>query len=408
MKKLILLILLLSISTLFAQSISEVPYYFALPVSAHAEISDSDWVKIPVRGVKTEQAYLRGYSFQERGANGSEAQKAGRREAFQELYSKGLLQTGDVVLSMRPAWEGTIPYSHIQMGVSHASLVIVEDGVVKNLDMPLDDNYNGNGLNGRFDGSHFQETNHYQILRNRVFTAEQRENLIAWVKELRKNYTSIRGKNLLKFNSNYMAPRIDNYGPGYSFVTTMARIMLGYDKTSSDLIMFCSEYVWAILSLANCSPADSEFKTATRGDSASCVKPIFNAMYLLESENAPGLTEGPLTLLKSMSDVNDLEKNPLLFTLFAQGEIAALSSGHKAIATNPAINMLIEMLKQIYPAKLAGMDKLPEVSAKTSAINAKGGRNYSPTAFLINTTIDSANADRSFDYTATVSFTPYY
>lgn len=392
--KLLPAVVLASLSfSAFAQKITQVPFYFAISEEGHLPLNDKTWFKVPMKGVNSDKAYLRGYHF-------SDGSVAGRKVAFKQLLEKGIIQTGDVVVSFRPAWENTIPYAHIQMGASHAGLAFVENGVVRNLDMPLDMDYNGPGLTGGFDSKHYLETPQIQILRPRNFTAEKQNNLKAWIGELRKNYNTIRNGGLLKFNPDYSNAKIDRYSKQDSFVTTMARVLLGKDKASTNLTMFCSEYVWAMLSLSHCAPSDAEIANPSVSD-ASCVKPIFNPMMMTANGPVPGITEGPFEVLNAL-DISDSEKADLVKALFSQGEMSGLSSGHKALATNPQVAALIEALKMYYPAKLTGKDAVAMgISAK---INPAGGRNYSPTSFQINSMLDQLDPERKFDYVATIMF----
>jgi hypothetical protein len=287
-----------------------------------------------------------------------------------------------VVLSFRPSWENTVPYSHVQMGVSHSGIIFIENGVARNLDMPLDAEYNGNNLTSGMDSNHYIETDHFQILRPRVFDAAKQANMLAWVAQLRKNYAQIRSGALLRFNPDYTLAKIDKYGAGGdSFVTTMGKIIVGENKTSTDLKMFCSEFVWAMHALVSCKP-EQIIGEATAD--AACVKPIFEAMRMTAQDKKPGLTEGPLTVIKALNAGATIE-DELTQKLFTQGEMVNLSSGHRALATNPSVQQLMGALKQINPA---------------------GGRNYSPTSFLINAMLNSADPQRKFDYVATIIFAP--
>jgi hypothetical protein len=393
MKTMSLAILLTLSFSVLAKPITSVPFYFAVTEDGHHPLTDNSWTKIPVKEVSTDKAYLRGYYF-------SENTVASRKKAFSELLEKGVVKTGDIVLSFRPSWEKTIPYAHIQMGVSHAGLAYVDNGVVKNLDMPLDADYNGVNLSGGFDSKHYLEATHLQVIRPRYFSEEQKKNLLSWIQVLKKNYNSIRGKGLLRFNTDYSAAKIDNYSEDDAFVTTLARILLGQDTTSKDLTMFCSEYVWALLSLSNCSPGDAEILNPTVKD-ASCVKPVFEAMYMSAEGNVPGLTEGPLAILKAL-DISDSQKEDLMAVLFTQGNMSGLSAGHRALATNPHITTLVEALKVLYSAKLLGNDVIS--AAVSGKINPPGGRNYSPTSYIINSLLDSKDPERKMDYVATIIF----
>ena len=54
-----------------------------------------------------------------------------------------------------------------------------------------------------------------------------------------------------------------------------------------------------------------------------------------------------------------------------------LSSGNRALATNPAVQQLMGALTMIYPAKLR--NDMATAGAISAQINPAGGRNHSPT-----------------------------
>lgn len=379
-------------ATVQAQNISKVPFYFAVTEEAHLELAPDLLKKIPVKNPETAKAYLKGKHY-------PDGSKNGRKAAFAELVKKGVIQTGDVVLSFRPTWEKTVPYSHLQMGVSHVGLAYVENGQVKNLDMPLDAEYNGANISSGFDSKHYLETPHIHIVRPRNFTDAKKSNFLAWIGELRKNYSKIRAQGLLKFNSDYSSPKFDTYSKGDEFVGTMAKILVGEDTVSRNLTMFCSEYAWAMLSLANCSPSEVKGKASNQ---VSCIEQIFSPMYMTSKGNIPGLTEGPFEVLKAL-DSSSSEIALLTEELFTQGKMEDLSSGHRALATNPQVRMLMEAMMVFYPTKL-GDGNSPVAKGISDQVNQVGGRNYSPASFLINTMVENSNPERKFDYVATIMF----
>lgn len=375
-----------------AQNLTQVPFYFAVTEDSHLNVASDFLKKIPVKNIDTNKVYLKGKHY-------PDGSKSGRRLAFAELVKKGVIQTGDIVLSFRPTWEKTVPYSHLQMGVSHVGLAYVENGQVKNLDMPLDSEYNGLNVSSGFDSKHYLETPHIHIIRPRYFSEAKKSNFLAWVGELKKNYSKIRERGLLKFNADYSRPKLDTYSKGHDFVGVMAKILLGEDTTSKNLTMFCSEYAWSMLSLANCSPAEVKGKSAVQID---CVEPVFSPMHMTGRGDVPGLTEGPLEVLRAL-DGTAGEITSLVEELFTQGKMEDLSSGHRALATNPQVQMLMEAMKVFYPAKIADWNSAV-AKGISDQVNQAGGRNYSPASFLINTMLDNSNPERKFDYVATIMF----
>ncbi len=416
MKKLMPLILLGLATSAIAQT--SIPFYFGVTQESMAVISDKSWKKVPIKETQTDKVFLRGYYFLDTAklVNGEvksspaatvAVKKKTRQAAVKKLLSSGILKNGDIVLSFRTNWEKTTAYPHLQMGVSHSGVIFVENGNAYNVDMPLDADYNNNLINSGLDSTHYLETDALHIVRPRDFDAVKQKNLLSWISTLRKNYAGIRAGGLLRFNSNYMDSKYGKYGPTDSFVTTMAKIMTGENKTSKDLMMYCSEFAWALLSLANCSPDEIRGDQSTN---ARCVEQIMKPLPMLATSELPGLSEGPLAVLDAL-DIPVSQKLELTKSLLFEGPIAGLSPGHRALATNPDIQKLIGIMKVLYPAKLSGSSVVPfpvpntPITALTAKINAEARPNYSPTSYLINAMLDSNHPERKFDYVATVFFT---
>ncbi len=417
MKRLLPLALLSLTTSLFAQT--SVPFYFGVTEDSMANITDKSWKKISIKEVETDKVFLRGYHFLDNNKliDGSVKKtsstvvglkKKTRQAAVKDLLKKGILKNGDIVLSFRTNWEKTTAYPHIQMGVSHSGVIFVENGVAHNIDMPLDADYNNNLINSGLDSPHYLETDALHIVRPRDFDAVKQKNLLSWIGAIRKNYASIRNLGLMKFNGNYMDAKFSKYGASDdAFVTTMARIISGENKKSTDLTMYCSEFAWALLSLANCSPADL---LTDKGADLNCVEEIMKPLPMLNDGNLPGLAEGPLAVLETL-DIGVSEKVELTKALLFEGPIEGLSPGHRALATNPEIIKLIGIMKLMYPAKISGSTVVPfpqpntPITALSAMINAEARRNYSPTSYLINAMLDSNHPERKFDYVATVFFT---
>src|SRR5439155_110204 len=47
------------------------------------------------------------------------------RRASETLGENGVIESGDILLSLRPAWADTLAYAHVQLGISHAALAFV-------------------------------------------------------------------------------------------------------------------------------------------------------------------------------------------------------------------------------------------------------------------------------------------
>jgi hypothetical protein len=61
--------------------------------------------------------------------------------ASEALAENGVIESGDILLSFRPAWADTLAYAHVQLGISHAALafVVEMDGkkYVHSLESPM-------------------------------------------------------------------------------------------------------------------------------------------------------------------------------------------------------------------------------------------------------------------------------
>ncbi len=80
--------------------------------------------------------------------------------------------------------------------------------------------------------------------------------------------------------------------------------------------------------------------------------------------------------------------------------MSRLKGGHLVMAKDPKVGQLTAILKQMYGVVLAG-GAAP--AANVAAVNAGAPKNYSPTAFLLNSM--GENSQRAFDYVATIIFT---
>ena len=57
-----------------------------------------------------------------------------------------------MLLTFRSEWGGAGAYPNVQMGISHTGVAWIKDGVLHNIDNPLDQEYLGAGNRGEFNG----------------------------------------------------------------------------------------------------------------------------------------------------------------------------------------------------------------------------------------------------------------
>lgn len=247
------------------------------------------------------------------------AKKAARDDMSRQLAAAGVIQDGDIVLSFRPENAATVPYMHVQMGTTHASLAYVQGGLAKNVDAPMKDSE----YVGAFNTLHFTGgvsdtgsadlgTDALHILRPRALAESpaRRKSLNFWAAKTATN----RAGGHVAFNSEYLAPSAPTKAEARKLATDLGRHILGL--SAPELKIFCSEFAWHMLALSNCSEADIR---AAGPDGAQCAEDgiVFEQMPLIGGETTLGLGEGPLAaLLGAPQD----QRASLVTTLFKSME----------------------------------------------------------------------------------------
>ena len=341
--------------------------------------------------------------------NGTSAKVKG--DAAGRLARAGVLQEGDIVLSFRPNLADTMAYPHIQMGSTHAGLIVSEGtGTTKtalNIDSPLNKEYNLDKSDPRKwsrlsaphyagEGSDPLGTEALHVIRPRNFSATQKAQLLTWFGKIRPNVAAIYEQ--VPFNPDYLAP---SYATGQRTlkqnVTALGKILLRTDTTTK-IGMYCSELSWHLLALANCSEA--QINAAREGEGASCVQEPFTPMPILGTAEGPGLADGPLLNLQRASAD---KRGALLETIFpATPNAARLSQGHRDVSAFLDANGMMTASKQYYGATISG--QAAAAGQLSAGVNAGAPANYSPTAFLVNSMLAKTDPNRKFDYVATLVF----
>jgi hypothetical protein len=388
-----------SVTSTSPRHVLDAPFYFALPIEAVTTPIDRSRYTYPTvwnTSIQVDELGLRVIAVKQ-ASNSVAAKQAARRDMSQQLARAGVLRDGDIVLTFRPELAETMAYPHIQMGVTHAGLVYVKDGVAYNLDSPLDTNYVG-----RFDAPHYAGnggedagTDALHIVRPRVMDDRRRANLGGWIGKLKAGLPRINGARAqVKFQQDYLKPAFLSAGmTTRQTVTTLGKIILEVD-TTTQLPMYCSEFAWHMIALSNCT--DAEIRDAG-SDGAACVSEAFAPMPMTSVEAGEvGLAEGPLVaLLRSPAEI----RGSLEEIVFADGDPAKLSAGHRAVAE--AVAPLMPSLSQYYLARAGGVS-IEDAAPAAAMMNQHFAKNYSPTAFLVQSMGPSAS--RTVDYVATIAF----
>ncbi|HJU30407.1 MAG TPA: hypothetical protein VJ740_03100 [Hyphomicrobiaceae bacterium] len=376
----------------------KIPVYFAVPSSARGAIP---------AGIKTTDKLIDfrhpdGQSAQ--GDVGLRLVVARRSGLAQRLGRSGLVQTGDLLLTFRSEWGGAGAYPNVQMGISHTGVAYVKDGVLHNLDNPLDEEYLGPGNRGELTGKHYGTLQYIHIIRPRNLTDAERANILAWATRLNSSAKRVYPKEI-SFNQDYNAPKYQS-GKPYTFVKQLGQIALGQNP-AGNISMFCSEFAWSLLALRNCDPAKTG-DAFQRSGVPSCIKPIMEPMratgdYITRRGRASnaGLAEGPLLVIDSMK-LAAPERDKLLHAVFVENSsgMAKMSEGHRKVAQD--MQPKFEPLEKYYLGVNGKWGPTWEARLISAGFRKGIPQNYSPTSFLINTLLPANNSYRTMDYIATI------
>ena len=220
----------------------KIPVYFAVPNSARAPLGKNFETTDRLIDFKHPDA--------KNGDVGLRLIVAKRGGMAQRLGKSGLIQTGDLLLTFRVEWGGAGPYTNVQMGISHTGVAYVKNGIVHNIDNPLNAEYLGS--NGQLNSEHYRTLQFIHVIRPRNLTDAQRANLLEWSSRLAGSSGKIYPKQIA-FNQDYNAPKYKR-GKSLEFVKHLGQIGLGQNPPGT-VDMFCSEFAWSLLSLKDCEPA---------------------------------------------------------------------------------------------------------------------------------------------------------
>lgn len=370
----------------------------------------------------------------------------GRKNVAKQLSSTGTVQTGDVLLSFRPEWSGLGSYPHIQLGVSHAGLAWIKDGHVRNLDMPLNNNYNRDQLNPSepsfLSSKHYREAKFIHVIRPIVKEQEmldyndkiairpgktacglkrkdenlyrcQRNKINRWAERIYDDMdniyqvgtsTIVPGK--MSFNSNYIAPSVATMS-SEELIRDTGRLALSMQrKKVKGLTSFCSEFVWSLLGLRNCYNGDLS------SDNPECIKPIFSPMKAVGVNDEYGFTDGPPVLMDRLVSAGHDPRQLLPEVFQSTVDSSEMSSGHKKAAEQ--VKPLMDALKQMYGARYQLLNpsltveqraqiykQLQDASAK---LNSEVVPTFSPTSFLVHALLPEGHPQKAFKYIATIVY----
>jgi hypothetical protein len=377
----------------------KIPVFFAVPKST--------WAPLPKSINTTDKLveFRHPDGLKAKGDVGLRLVVAKRAGLSARLGKSGLLQTGDIMLTFRSEWGGAGAYPNIQMGISHTSFGYIDkNGNLRNLDNPMDGEYVGPG---NLTSEHYRTLNFLHIIRPRNLTDAQRANLLGWATKLNASAGKVYPSQI-SFNQDYNKPK---YTPGskLEFVKQFGQIALGQGNSSGKpLDMYCSEFVWSLLSLRDCDPAksDADFKgnrvPACIKEPMEPMKATGNVLPTHGKNSYSGLADGPLLVLDAMQLPDNVRK-PIIDGIFTENPagMSKMSIGHRTVAQE--MQPRFEKLKSYYVGMTGKMWQNWRARLIGTGFNWAGiAENYSPTSYLVNTLLPENNNNRTMDYVATV------
>lgn len=328
-----------------------------------------------------------------------------KEETARILAESGALQDGDVMLVFRPDWYQYYSYCNVQLGITHAAMVIIQSENGKqyahSVENPLTYSSRLSYL------SHYNKHDLFHIVRPNL-TDAQRKNVRAWSQKILDLKKKPNPKSHLDFFGDYGKPYNAREGVENSlpFDLAMALTYSGQKQIST----YCSELVWALLALRDIDPSvlKSQYPEGTEDDLGPWLKSRINRLFsplpgiTSTTTSSPGLVQGPDLQMRNLLGDQYLKRRNYLrdhvFRKWPETNPAKIpiSSGHAAAALGFQQHKL-PSLRNFY-----GPDK--ENSSKIPFINLGVVPNYSPTAFFVLANLPDEN--RPFSYVATVSFLP--
>ena len=283
------------------------------------------------------------------------------KRASETLGENRVIESGDILLSLRPAWADTLAYAHVQLGISHAALafVVEMDGkkYVHSLESPM-------SYSSFLNSPHqYADLDAFHILRP-TLTEVEKSNLKQWAK------LAMSHPDRFAFFSDYSKPMYKRGLPVVDRPIDQVRLLAKVIKDGGPTFScYCSEFVWTFLGLRKCSP--DEFPN---GNLEMFFDPL-KGFY--QDDSKAGLTQGPDAALRKSGNPNRtqiLTSKVFVDFLDSPSELQGrMSSGHQAVAR--ANKPKMELLKRYY-ASGEPADMVPE-------INQGIIENFSPTAFMI-------------------------
>ena len=428
--------------SLLQEKLSKIPVFFSLPKSASAPTPQNEY-----------QTSDRLFNYEHPQSTNAENPLGFRlyiskkdADLAVRLAESGFVQPGDVLITFRKEWGHTSIYPHIQMGQSHAGVAFVDEYVneagetksyVRNLDQPLNSEFLIPPLQeilqaGHMEGgSYYKELGMLHIFRPRFMDAARKVKFQKWAKLIRAASGNIFPW-VLNFNKNYLAPKLLPGDTTYDFVKLVGQMTLhGQDtaalQTQAKTTMFCSEFVWSLLSLSNCDPDSEADRAQILGDGpATCISAAFPPIPMIgdyisggrQNSAVAGMADGPLMIIDSMNLSAEARAAQIESVFEESPTEAGMSQGQLAMVRK--LKPVVTELQGYYTGAHAQTEEAVALKVRFNTIGPfpqtdNGFRtnngdpvqflpNYSPTSYGLNTLLPQSNANRVMDYVGTLTF----
>ena len=155
----------------------KIPVYFAVPNSARGAAAQEHRDHRPPDRLQAPRRQGTATSACASSSPSARAWPSGSARA-------GSSQTGDLLLTFRAEWGGAGAYPNVQMGISHTGVAYIKNGVLHNIDNPLNAEYLG--ARGELNSEHYRTLSFIHVIRPRNLTEAQRANLLEWTTPARR------------------------------------------------------------------------------------------------------------------------------------------------------------------------------------------------------------------------------
>ena len=323
------------------------------------------------------------------------------KKSAEVLAACGVIQDGDIMLVVRRPWAKANAYGNIQLGIPHSALSTIQRDeagpFVHSVESPI--SYS-TPLNHP---THHKGYDTFHVVRPNL-TDKQKANVAKWGK-------LIVLKNNIKFQTDYGKPyAMRGEGRDHGSVGLNLAMNILFD-VGPPLDAYCSELVWAVLSLRDIDPEEVKEKYPTpdeKGDEqrylASRLNPLFDPLPGMTKDpvKEPGLMQGPGTLLRQVIPSIQARRQFMLDNVLLTRD--PVSTESKALMSSSHIETAVTFMPKVLQMRQwFGPQK--ESMSELKALNIGLAPNYSPTIYsALANSQHMSGSEKTLKYVGTVTF----